>query len=162
MFLWTILALFIILFDQGVKLWVENCIGIYETIHAIPGLIDFVYVKNTGAAFSFLAEKSYGIILLSCISVIFCAAVIIYIVKKKPDNKLYLTALSLMFSGAFGNVIDRLFRGYVVDFIETKFMSFPVFNIADIAITTGAVLMIIYVIFFDKKESENKQVIGDK
>ena len=53
-----------------------------------------------------------------------------------------------------GNVIDRIFRGYVVDFIETTFINFPVFNIADVAITIGAVLLIIYILFFDKKEQE--------
>ena len=61
-------------------------------------------------------------------------------------------SLSMMFGGAFGNAWDRIFYGYVVDFIETTFMEFAIFNIADIAITVGAVLMVIYVCFFDKEK----------
>ena len=78
---------------------------------------------------------------------------IIYVIIKKPKHTLQRTALMLIFSGALGNAIDRIFRGYVIDFIETAFISFPVFNIADIAITVGAALLIIYVIFFDKENS---------
>ena len=60
-------------------------------------------------------------------------------------------SLVLMFAGAFANAIDRIFRGFVIDFIETTFIAFPVFNIADIAITIGAALLIVYILFFDKK-----------
>ena len=63
----------------------------------------------------------------------------------------------LLFSGAFANAVDRIFRGYVVDFIETSFIRFPVFNIADIAITLGTVFLMIYLIFFDKDKPENIQ-----
>lgn len=152
MILWSLLAIVIIVFDQLVKLWVVNNIGMTDSIKVIPGIIDFVYVKNTGAAFSFLANKTYGIIFLSIVSLLFCAAVVWYIIKKRPESKLLMLSLVMMLAGAFGNVIDRLFRGFVVDFIETKFITFPVFNIADISITVGAALVIIYILFFDKKE----------
>lgn len=66
------------------------------------------------------------------------------------------TSLTLLFAGALGNAIDRIFRGYVVDFIETAFIDFPVFNVADIAITCGAVIMAIYIIFFDKDEKNGE------
>lgn len=66
------------------------------------------------------------------------------------------TSLTLLFAGALGNAIDRIFRGYVVDFIETAFIDFPVFNVADIAITCGAVIMAIYIIFFDKDEKDGE------
>jgi len=155
MLLWSILAIFIIVFDQLTKYWVVGNIGLTDSIKIIPNIVDFVYVKNTGAAFSFLANKTYGIVLLSMISIIFCIAVILFIAKKKPTNKLLLSSLALMFSGAVGNVIDRVVRGFVVDFIELTFINFPVFNVADIAITVGAVLLIIYVSFFDKEKSKD-------
>ena len=66
------------------------------------------------------------------------------------------TSLTLLFAGALGNAIDRIFRGYVIDFIETAFIDFPVFNVADIAITCGAVIMAIYIIFFDKDEKDGE------
>lgn len=157
MILWSLIVVIIIALDQISKYWVVNNIGPTDSITVIPGVIDFVYVKNTGAAFSFLADKTYGIIFLSCISVVFCIGVIWFMIKKKPQNKLLTISLALMLSGALGNVIDRISRGYVVDFIETTFIKFPVFNIADIAITLGAALVIIFVLFFDKSKNGEEQ-----
>ena len=159
MLLWSIIVIGIIALDQLSKCWVINNIGITDSFTVIPEVIDFVYVKNTGAAFSFLADKTYGIVLLSFISVVFCAAVVWFMIKRKPKSRLLTISLALMLSGAFGNVIDRIFRGYVVDFIETTFIKFPVFNIADIAITCGAALVIIYVLFFEKsKDTDNQEI----
>ncbi len=157
MFLWSLIVVLIIALDQLFKYWVVNNIGITDSITIIPKVIDFVFVKNTGAAFSFLSDKTYGIVLLSGISVAFCIGVIWFMIKKKPRNKLLTVSLALMLSGALGNVIDRILRGYVVDFIETTFIKFPVFNIADIAITLGAALVIMYVLFFDKSKNNDKQ-----
>ena len=154
MLLWSLLSIVIIILDQVTKAWVVSSIGLTESIKIIPGILDFVYVKNTGAAFSILAQREYGIIILSAVSIIFCAAVIWYILKKKPTSKLLLLSLSLMVEGAAGNVLDRIARGFVVDFIEVQFINFPVFNVADIAITVGAVLIIIYEIFFDRTKKE--------
>jgi signal peptidase II len=156
MILWIILSIGIILIDQFTKLWVVGNIGPQDTITIMPRILDFVYVENKGAAFSFLANKTYGTIILSVISVLFCVGVIFYMVKFKPQNKLLLCAVSMMLGGAIGNVIDRIIRGFVVDFIEVKFISFPVFNVADIAITVGAGLLILYVLLFenDKKQEE--------
>ena len=92
--------------------------------------------------------------ILGIISAVFCIGVIVYVCIAKPKNKLQNISLTLIFAGALGNAIDRIFRGFVIDFIETAFISFPVFNIADIAITIGAFLLVIYVIFFDKESKE--------
>lgn len=157
MILWSLIVLIIIALDQISKYWVVNNIGLTDSFTVIPNIIDFVYVKNTGAAFSFLSDKTYGIILLSCISVIFCVGVVWFMIKRKPQHKLLTISLALMLSGAIGNVIDRIFKGYVVDFIETTFIKFPVFNIADIAITIGASLIIIYVLFFEKSKNTDEE-----
>ncbi len=153
MILWLILALLTVGGDQLTKYFVVTNIGGSDTVPAIPGLIDFVNVQNTGAAFSILSNN---IELLSVISSIFCIGVVVYMVTQRPKHKLLITSLGLLFGGAAGNVIDRIFRGYVVDFIETTFIRFPVFNIADVAITIGAVLLVIYILFFDKKEMERR------
>ena len=153
MILWSVLAALLVILDQAVKMCVANSIPATDSVKVIPGVIDFVYVKNRGAAFSFLANKAYGITILSIVSLLFCVGVVAYVIVKKPKNKIFRASLMLMFAGAFGNAIDRIFRGYVVDFIETTFISFPVFNIADIAITVGALLLIIYILFFDKSQA---------
>jgi signal peptidase II len=152
MLIWTAVAGIIVVLDQLAKYWVINGIG-NQVIRAIPGLINFVYVKNTGAAFSILSEST-GI--LGIISILFCLGVLAYWYFRRPEHILMKTSLTLLFAGALGNAIDRIFRGYVVDFIETAFIDFPVFNVADIAITCGAVIMAIYIIFFDKDEKDGE------
>lgn len=147
MFLYGLISFIIIIADQITKLFISTAFTDNTRHILIPGIINIVFRKNTGAAFSILSNH---VILLGIISVVFCIGIIVFSIKRKPIHPLFRTSLSLIFAGAFGNGIDRIIRGYVVDFIETAFINFPVFNIADIAITTGAVLLIIYVIFYDK------------
>lgn len=154
MILWSFIVAAIIVLDQIFKYWITNNIGLTDSLTVIPNVMDFVYVKNTGAAFSFLADRAYGIIILSIISILFCIFALWFMIKKKPKSKMLKIAIALMLSGALGNAIDRIFRGYVVDFIEATFINFPVFNIADIAITFGAALLIIFMIFFDREKSD--------
>lgn len=143
----ALIALAITAADQIVKLWIQGNIALGEVFFKIPHIAEFVFVKNTGAAFSILSGKVW---LLSAVSIIFCIAVVVYMIWKRPKNPLLCTSLALIFSGALGNAIDRIAYGYVVDFINLSFMNFPVFNIADIAITVGAVLIVVYEVFFDK------------
>lgn len=148
MILWLICSFAIILADQITKyLAMIKLDGIEVTF--IPKIIDFVYVKNNGAAFNMMSGK---IGLLSIISVAFALGVIFYMFYKKPQNKVYRISVMLLFAGAVGNVIDRIFRGYVVDFIKTTFIEFPVFNIADISIVCGAILLVIYVLFLENRK----------
>lgn len=153
--IWLIISILIMLADQIVKYFVISGIGVGETAFSLFGLFDITHVRNEGAAFSMLSGK---LSLLSLISIVFCVGVIIYWIKKKPSHPLLCTSLMMMFSGAFANAVDRVFRGFVVDYIQTAFMNFPVFNIADIAITAGAALFIIYVMLFEKEgnNADNK------
>ncbi len=146
--IWLIISILIILADQIVKYFVVSGISIGETAFSVLGIFDITYVKNEGAAFSMLSGK---LSLLSFISIIFCVGVIIYWIKKKPSHPLLCSAVTMMFAGAFANAIDRIFRGFVVDYIQTAFINFPVFNIADMAITVGAALLVVYVICFEKE-----------
>lgn len=157
MLLWLIIGGGIIALDQLAKILVTVFLDGTDCVHVIPYLFDFVYVKNTGAAFSILSDNT---ILLSVISVLFCVAVIVYWYKKRPEHILMKTALTLLFAGAFGNAIDRIFRGFVVDFISTAFMDFPVFNVADISIVFGAIVLIIYMMFFDKEVEHGEDNSG--
>lgn len=151
MILYAVLAAAIIIADQLAKLAVVTKIGMAQTVRVIPNIFDFVYVKNTGAAFSILSNMTW---LLSAISLLFCAGVVLLFIFQMPKNKFVCLSLSMMFAGALGNAIDRVFRGYVVDFIRLSFFDFPVFNIADISITLGAALLIISIILLDKKEKK--------
>lgn len=149
MWVWIIISIIITAADQTAKMLVIKNISPDDTINVIDRVLAFVNVKNTGAAFSILNNATW---FLSGISMIFCVGIIIYVLKKKPESRLYCTGLCMMFAGALGNGIDRLFRGYVIDFIKVMFIDFPIFNIADISIVAGAALCVIYIGFFSKEE----------
>ena len=149
---WTFLILFIIILDQMVKWFVVGNLSSTDSIVVIPHILNFIYVKNTGAAFSIFSDKTA---VLGAISILFCIAVTAYWYMKKPKSTLLKFSLSLLLAGAFGNAIDRILRGFVVDFIEATFIKFPVFNIADISITFGTVFLMIYLLFFDKDGNKN-------
>lgn len=154
MILWAVIAVLIIIADQVAKYLVVQNIGAYDIVNVIPKVLEFVYVKNTGAAFSILDNMTW---LLGLISVAFCVLAVIFVMKKQPKDKMLMLSISMLFGGAMGNGIDRIFRGFVVDFIETAFIDFPVFNIADVAITGGAIILIIYIIKKDAEEMKNKE-----
>lgn len=146
--IWMFAAIAIIAADQLVKYLVASAANVGDTIASLP-LVDIEYVQNRGAAFSLLSGK---VSFLTVVSVAFCIAAVIYWIKKKPSHPVMQLSIALMFSGALGNAIDRAVRGFVIDFIRVTFIDFPVFNIADIAITAGAVLLVIYEIWLDKPE----------
>ena len=148
--IYGIIAALIVIADFVTKYLIKNNISLGSVFFSVPHFFDFTYVQNKGAAFSMFSGK---VSVLSVVSIAFCVAVVIYWVIKKPKHPLLCTALAMMFSGALGNAVDRVFYGYVVDFIAVRFIDFPVFNIADMAITIGAALVIIYAIFFDKDEN---------
>lgn len=151
--IWLIISILIIIADQLVKYFVASGMSVGETAFSVLNLFDITYIRNEGAAFSILSGK---LSVLSLISVVFCLGTAVYWIKKKPSHPLLCAALTMMFAGAFGNAIDRIFRGFVVDYIQTAFITFPVFNIADIGITVGAALLVLYVILFDKEDKNAK------
>ena len=150
MYIWLIIALLTIILDQLSKALIVANFSLTDHFTFVPGLFDIVYVRNTGAAFSILANHTW---ILGTISVLFSIAIIIYMLKTKPTDKFSIISAGLLLGGALGNGIDRVLRHYVVDFIELTLFRFPVFNLADVAITVGAALIIIKVLM----EKENKE-----
>ena len=123
----------------------------------IPELVKFKLTYNTGAAFSFLSEKSWAITFFAVITFIALALILGYfifnIIKRKKVSKWLLIALSLIFAGALGNLIDRLMLGKVRDFIFVLYNTqiFPaIFNVADMALVIGVIMTCIYLLFLDK------------
>lgn len=116
-------------------------------------ILNFTYLENKGAAFGFLQNKRIFFVILTVAVV---GLLLFYFFKTfKNNSKLLNFSLSLIISGALGNFYERILQGYVVDFIEFSFVNFPVFNIADCFVTVGSILLIIYVIFFDKEDEKN-------
>lgn len=142
--LWLTIALIIIGLDQYTKYYFSQQLYYAERWPVLP-FFDFVLLHNPGAAFSFLAgADGWQRWFFSAIALI-ATLLIIYWLQRQPDNKLFCSALSLILGGTLGNVIDRLAHGYVIDFLLFHWQEwyFPAFNLADIAITIGAGLLIL-------------------
>lgn len=147
-----LIAVAVILFDRVIKKLVMSNMHPWETIPVIEDIFHFTYVQNRGAAFNMWEEQ--WIILIGLPLVVIAAGfVLMYLMKKKWD-RLMLTAVAFICGGGFGNLIDRMFLGYVVDIFD--FRVFPVFNIADIFICVGCGLMILDVLFFERKNGSNE------
>lgn len=142
---------FMVLFDQIIKYIVS-----YNEVNLvlIPNLISFLYTKNDGVAFSILSGNRVFIILLSVLLIFVMGLFMIKDIKKYPLSTDFIwTGYALLFGGIIGNLVDRLFRGYVVDFISLNIVGypFPVFNIADLCITIGVVILVIKYLKEEKK-----------
>lgn len=125
---------------------VQLLVPLGRSVTIIPGVLDFTFVKNYGAAFGMMSNSRW---IFMSVSVVFIF-VLIYVLKQSySKSKLYNVSLAMLLGGGIGNMIDRIFVGYVVDFIEVTFVDFAVFNIADSCITIGAALFAVYLVFFD-------------
>ena len=141
----SLLILLLILFDQGIKLLVLKTI-VDKPVIIIDNFLKFIYVKNTGAAFGFLGDSTNILVILTVMLLYY----LINEIRRNVGSKLSIVSLSLIISGAIGNLIDRLFRGYVIDYISFTLFKreMAVFNAADIFITFGVILLM-YIIIRD-------------
>lgn len=150
--LWTGLCAALIGLDRITKLMAIENIKPLGSMTVIDGVLDFTFVENRGAAFGILQGRQWFFVALTC----FVGAVMAYYLVKLPKKPKYRPlrfALTLILAGALGNnLIDRITYGYVVDFLEATFISWPVFNIADIYIVTGTILLVILMLFVYKDE----------
>ena len=157
-------TLFMVLFaagivaaDQITKALVLTYIPLYEQVAVLPGVVGLTYVRNYGAAFSSFQGMQW---LFALIFLVFTALIVWeYRKKSMPFTKFERWCIAAVYGGGLGNMIDRLRFGYVVDMIETEFIQFPVFNVADCFITCGCIALIAHLIFFNKefwKEEKKK------
>ncbi len=140
---WLGLALAVIVVDHLTKFWVSSTLDYQEAVPVLP-FFSLVLVHNTGAAFSFLADaggwQRWFFVAVGVIATV----IIVRLLKRHADEPRLAFALALVLGGALGNVIDRVILGHVVDFLYFHYHGFawPAFNVADSAITVGAVLLI--------------------
>ena len=152
LFIYIFILIALVSFDQLTKYIVINSFNVNDKLILINNFLKFYYIRNTGISFGMLSNQKYIIILLTLLVI----AYVIYETIKNKKNKLMIISSSLIISGAIGNLIDRVFRGYVVDFISfTLFKKeMAIFNIADILITLGIILYI-YIILMEGKNERN-------
>jgi len=147
--LYYLLAIILVVIDQLVKWWVRGNIPLGGSIPFLPHVMDLAYVQNTGAAFSFFSAHTW---LLTLISLAAAGLLAAGIATRFFKGRLGLFTLSLLLAGAVGNLIDRALFGFVTDMFQTTFMDFAVFNVADICVTVGAVLLVVCALFTEKGE----------
>lgn len=150
-----ILAVILFIIDQATKYIALTKLKPLGSVTFIDGFMDFTFVENRGAAFGILNGRVW---LLLVIAAVICIAIIAAMLKM-PNTKEYKWlkwSLMLILAGAIGNVADRLFRGYVVDFFEFTFIKWPVFNMADIYVVIGTIVIAVLVLFVIKDDKEEK------
>ncbi len=148
-----ITGLLVLLCDQVSKRWIVSALGPLPNIHSLPLLGDWlniVYSHNTGVAFGFFQNMSAVLTVTSVI--ISLGALYVYTVYLPNEKWSVQISIGLIVGGALGNIVDRLRLGYVVDFIQVGW--WPVFNLADSAITVGAVILAFYLLFAADQELE--------
>ena len=164
--MYTLLAIsiLVVVFDQLSKTVVATNMAVGDSIVIIKNILSFTFVKNEGAAWGILANHRWVFLVLTAIAII---AIPIITYKFREFGYFFGVSMSLIWGGAIGNMIDRLFYGKVVDFIEVTFIDYPVFNIADSCVVIGGIMLFIYLVFINKtlfksddkkKKAETEQI----
>lgn len=144
-----IMTIFFLLLDQTSKIIIDSTLKLYETVTVIKGLFYISRVNNTGAAFSILEGKTFLLVIVSLIAIL----VLIKYMNEFKKTRLGNISFSMLLSGIFGNLIDRVFLGSVRDFLKFNIFGyeFPIFNVADILIVIGVILLAICIFRGDDK-----------
>ena len=139
-----IIGIVIVIIDQLSKFLVID-----KNISIIPNFIEFNYTQNTGGAFG-IGRINFILI----ISVLIIIGIIVFLIKENKRITNYIPFV-LILSGSIGNLIDRFFRGYVIDFIDINILDFPNFNIADISIVSGVIVLLYIILLKSTNDNEN-------
>lgn len=147
--LWIGLAVaLMVIADQMTKYWAVLHLKGAAAFPLVEPILGLNYVENTGASWGILKDMRFLLVALSVVTM----AVIGFMLYRyyKKSQWVLVSGLTMTLAGGLGNLIDRLVRGYVVDFLEFRFIDFPVFNLADVFVCCGVALVAIHVFFFDK------------
>jgi len=144
-------TIFLILFDQGSKFFIQSKMKIGESIPIIKGIFHITYIENTRTAFGLFKYQTMFFVIAALISVILAILIYKKIVFKK--NSFVYIPLMLVLGGAVGNLIDRVrISGSVIDFLD--FRIWPIFNFADMAIVCGMLILLVHFLFYTKEENK--------
>ena len=139
MTLYICLMVAVVLSDQLLKFYIQQNVPLNVSYEVIPDVLSIGYVRNFGAAWSMWLGQRWILSIISLVALVIFG----YYFKKLHHNWGYGLGFSLLIGGTLGNLLDRLFSGYVVDMLELDLINFPVFNIADCALTLGVIVILI-------------------
>ncbi len=154
MFRYYFIAIVAFVVDQISKWSVSAYMDIGQKVPLIPGVIQLTSIRNRGAAFGILQNQR---LLFLLVTIIVLIGIIFYLRKIYRGQKFLAYALALIFGGALGNFVDRALHGEVVDMLELTFIHYPVFNMADVFITSGVVMVLIDSIRASRTKKESSQ-----
>lgn len=144
----------ILVVDQATKRYIDRTMDLHSSITVVNDFFNITYLRNKGAAFGFLAHSSYRLPFFILVSIVAVAVILAVFFRLRPDQKLTAFSLSLIFSGALGNLVDRVRLGEVIDFLDAHWYGhhWPAFNIADSAICVGVFLLVIDMFVEEKRQ----------
>ena len=148
---------FLVAVDQLLKVWALQTLAGGPSILVIPGLLQFTYVENRGAAFG-IFQGRVGLLSLFTLAVIVVA--LILLIRGRLRHPLLMWSVGLIIAGGVGNLIDRIRTGVVVDYLNCLFINFPVFNFADVCICVGVGLLVLSLLLDMRREQKAKQQKG--
>lgn len=152
-----LLSVLLVGIDQLFKLFVTLFMQPFQSIVLIPYILRLTYVQNTGAAFSIFEGDIVFLIILTLIALIIA---IYLIISKKINSWDYLIPVSMIIGGGIGNLLDRIFRGFVVDYLDISFQpfdGFAIFNFADCLVVVGTILLIVFLLKAEFKDRKKKE-----
>ncbi|MGA7827246.1 MAG: signal peptidase II [Geobacteraceae bacterium] len=154
----TTIAIPLIVLDQATKLIINRTLALHSVIPVIPNFFDIVHARNQGAAFGVLRDSSIRLPFLIGVSLLAAVVIVIVFRKLRPDQKLSAWGLSMVLSGALGNLIDRVRLGEVIDFLSVHWHEhyWPAFNIADSAICIGVGLLALDMILEERRKKKQQ------
>lgn len=154
-FVALILAAVLAMIDQIIKYFVTIYLQPVGTVSVIDNLFKLTYVENRGVAFGMFSDMRWIFVAFTLILII---AIIIIMFTKRPKGTFLYICFALIIGGGIGNLIDRIFYGYVIDYLSISFFP-PVCNFADYCITAGTVMLVIYVLFFSELLNSNSKKV---
>ncbi len=149
------IGIVLVIIDQIIKYFVSVYLQPVGTVDVIDNLFKLTYVENRGVAFGMFSDMRWVFVALTSTMI---GIIIFFMFKKRPKGKFFYFCAALIIGGGIGNLIDRIFYGYVIDYLSVSFFP-PVCNLADYCITAGTIMLIIYVLFFSNMLNTEKRQI---
>lgn len=140
--------------DQWIKLWAYTTLRNLSDIQLIPGVLHLLYRENYGAAFSILQNKTFFLV---GVTGVVLAGILVLLLLGKIRQPVMVAAFTLVLAGGIGNLIDRVGRGFVVDYIYFVPIDFPVFNLADCCVVGGTILLMFYLLVIEPRQRRLKE-----
>jgi signal peptidase II len=152
-----VVSALVLVLDQLTKIYIDRTMELHSSISVIEGFFNITYLRNKGAAFGILANSSFRLPFFILVSLVAVGVILVVIKRLREDQKLAMVSLSLILSGAIGNLIDRVRLGEVIDFLDVHYYAvyhWPAFNVADSAICVGVFLLAIDMIQEERREKK--------